>query len=128
MKKLLSVLLSLVMLCSLFAGVTASAADINPYPVIFVNGLATSDIVNTETGETVFPFSGEGVTDAVKNVIKPLLSAVLLGKYDKMGPAVIELANALFGDMACDENGNPVLPTDYDPDDHIDLTQDFKKY
>lgn len=128
MKKLLSILLSLVMLCTLFTGVTVSAADVNPYPVIFVNGLATSDIINTETGETVFPFSGDGITDAVKAVIKPLLSAVLLGKYDKMGPAVVKLADALFGDMACDENGNPVLPTTYNPKDHIDLTQDFKKY
>ena len=127
-KKILAVILSALMLTTLFAGVTASAAAVNPYPVIFVNGLATSDIVNTETGETVFPFPQEKVTQAVKDIIGPALGALLLGRYKQFADPLIQLANTLFGDLACDENGNPVLPTTYNPKNVIDLTQDFTKY
>ena len=37
--------------------------------------------LNTETGETVFPFSQEKITTAVKNIIGPALGALLLGRY-----------------------------------------------
>lgn len=127
-RKLLAILLSLVMLTSLFAGVTASAYSVNPYPVIFVNGLATSDLINTETGERIFPFPDNGITDAVKDIIKPFLGAILTGKYEKLGEPVVKLAEALFGGLMCDENGNPALPVTYNPKDVIDLNQDFTKY
>ncbi|MBQ6557818.1 MAG: alpha/beta hydrolase [Clostridia bacterium] len=125
--RLVSFIVSLIFIISPFT-VNAAGNDINPYPVIFVNGLNTSDIINSQTGETVFPFSSEKIKSAVKAVLVPALAAMLTGNYRILADPIVNLAEILFGDMTLDENGDPLYPTTYDPADMIDLEQDFTRY
>ncbi|MBQ9879443.1 MAG: alpha/beta hydrolase [Clostridia bacterium] len=127
-KKLLALALVAALAVCACAPLYASAEGVNPYPVIYVDGLATSDIINTETGEVVFPFSQETITTAVKNIIGPTLRTLITGKYELFGDPLLELADTIFGPMALDGDGNPVYPTTNNPRDNIDLTQDFKRY
>ena len=55
MKKFISIMMSVLMLISVMS--VMAFADEEVTPVIFVDGIGSSDTINTETGETVFPLS-----------------------------------------------------------------------
>ncbi len=110
-KKTLSVLLSVVMLLSVCAVCAFAADDAAETPVIFVDGISSSDIVNTQTGETVFPPSANAIIGGVKNAVLPLVSAIADKDYSELAGPVSEAVVKIFEGASCDENGRPVYPT-----------------
>ena len=110
MKKLLAILMSVVILMSAIS-VIAFAEEEKLIPVIFVDGIGSTDTVNTETGETVFPPSAESIIAGVSDAALPLIEAISDGDYTKASKPLSDALVTIFDGMACDENGNPVHPT-----------------
>lgn len=109
MKKFLSVLLSVVMIMSTVSLFACAKEEMTP--VIFVDGIGSSDTVNTQTGETVFPPSTDAIIGGVSEAVLPLLKAVATGNYEEVSVPLCNALVTIFDGMACDENGNPVYPT-----------------
>ena len=109
MKKIISIMLSAVMLISAWS-LTAFAKD-DVTPVIFVDGIGSSDTVNTETGETVFPPSADAIIEGVSGAVLPLIGAISDNDYSQLSAPLCNALVTIFDGMACDENGNPVHPT-----------------
>ena len=109
MKKFLCVLLSVMMIIS--ASSLLAFAKEDKTPVIFVDGIGSSNTVNTETGELVFPPSTDSIIAGVSEAALPLLKAVAQGNYEEAGEPLCKALVTIFDGMACDENGNPVYPT-----------------
>lgn len=113
MKKAISILLSIIMImsaCPMFA--FAAETPEAEVPTIFVDGIASTPVVNTETGESAFPPSASAIVDGVKGVIFPLLSSIGSGDYSQLSEPVSEAVLKIFDAASCDENGKPVYPTD----------------
>ena len=109
MKKFLAILMSVIMLastCSFFA-----FAEDDTTPVIFVDGIGSSNTVNTETGETVFPPATVSIVAGVKDAVLPLVGSIVDGDYAAISEPLCNALVTIFDGMACDENGNPVYPT-----------------
>ncbi|MCD7775419.1 MAG: alpha/beta fold hydrolase [Clostridiales bacterium] len=110
--KVISIFLSVVMLCvSMSALAFAADAETNDIPVIFVDGIDSTDIINTETGETAFPPSASSIVSGVGKAVLPLISSVLTKNYSKLADPVSEAVKVIFDAAACDENGDPVYAT-----------------
>lgn len=109
MKKLLAILMSVIMLASTFSFFVFAEDDVTP--VIFVDGIGSTDTVNTETGETVFPPSADAIISGVSKAVIPLMGALAKGEYEKASEPLCDALVTIFDGMACDENGNPVHPT-----------------
>ncbi|MBR3868696.1 MAG: alpha/beta fold hydrolase [Clostridia bacterium] len=109
MKKLLAILMSVIMLASTFSFFVFAEDDVTP--VIFVDGIGSTDTVNTETGETVFPPSADAIIGGVSKAVIPLMGALAKGEYEKASEPLCDALVTIFDGMACDENGNPVHPT-----------------
>ncbi len=109
MKKLLAILMSVFMLASTFSFFVFAEDDMTP--VIFVDGIGSTDTVNTETGETVFPPSADAIIGGVSKAALPLMGALAKGEYEKASEPLCDALVTIFDGMACDENGNPVHPT-----------------
>lgn len=109
MKKFLSIILTLTMLLSCMTLFAFAAEDTTP--VIFVDGIGSTDTVNTETGETVFPPSADAIIGGVSKAAIPLMGALAKGEYEKASDPLCDALVTIFDGMACDENGNPVYPT-----------------
>ena len=109
MKKILSIILTITMLLSCMALFAFAAEETTP--VIFVDGIGSTDTVNTETGETVFPPSADAIISGVSKAALPLMSALAKGEYEKASEPLCDALVTIFDGMACDENGNPVYPT-----------------
>jgi len=109
MKKLLAILMSVIMLASTFSFFAFAKDDVTP--VIFVDGIGSTDTVNTETGETVFPPSADAIIGGVSKAVIPLMGALAKGEYEKASEPLCDALVTIFDGMACDENGNPVYPT-----------------
>ena len=109
MKKILSIILTVTMLLScmsLFAFATEETT-----PVIFVDGIGSTNTVNTETGETVFPPATDAIIGGVSKAALPLMGALASGNYEEVSEPLCDALVTIFDGMACDENGNPVYPT-----------------
>ena len=109
MKKIISIILTLTMLLScmsLFAFATEETT-----PVIFVDGIGSTNTVNTETGETVFPPATDAIIGGVSKAALPLMGALASGNYEEVSEPLCDALVTIFDGMACDENGNPVYPT-----------------
>lgn len=113
MKKIISLFLSLIMICSLF--VPAFAADKEEIcdcgfnPVIYVAALGSATVYENpgeENERALFrPETGPLVAEAV-SVILPVLPALMAGDYDTFGDALIGFVNSAFGALALDGDGN----------------------
>ena len=109
MKKLLAILMSVIMLTSTLSFFAFAKDDVTP--VIFVDGIGSSNTVNTETGETVFPPATDSIISGVSKAALPLMGALASGNYEEVSEPLCEALVTIFDGMACDENGNPVHPT-----------------
>ena len=109
MKKFLCVLLSVMMVIS--ASSLLAFAKEDTTPVIFVDGIGSSNTVNTETGETVFPPATDAIVSGVSEAVIPLMKSLVSGDYEAVSEPLCNALITIFDGMACDENGNPVYPT-----------------
>ena len=105
-KKLLSVLLSILMVFSM-AGVSFASEDVTP--VIVVSGMNAFPLTLRDTGEKVWPIQADSILSVVKDNILPLTEFLITGNWQKLGDEVIgDVYKALFEKVACDETGNSV--------------------
>lgn len=109
MKKFLSIVLTITMLVSCMSLFAFAAEEVTP--VIFVDGIGSSDTVNTQTGETVFPPSADAIFSGISEAALPLMGAIAGGDYEKASEPLCNALITIFDGMACDENGDPVYPT-----------------
>lgn len=111
MKKILSVILSLIMIFSLFvpALATEEKCDCGFNPVIYVAALGSSTVYEnygTQEQRALFrPETAPLIEEAV-SVILPVIPALMVGDYDKFGDALIGFVNSAFGALALDGDGN----------------------
>ncbi len=82
------------------------------FPIVFVTGLEGEFYkgLSTETEEDDVRIWGPEAGTIVKTVFKyvvPLTFRLLIKDYDGINKISAEVANELFGDFACDENGVP---------------------
>ena len=106
MKKLISVLLSFLMIFSF--GIPAFAAK-DERPTIYVTGAQTNDLYNAE-GERIYPISDDiDAMEVIKNNLKPCMKKLILGLLtDNYEPYAKEFYNAfvpIYEDIALDKNG-----------------------
>lgn len=109
MKKFLSILLSITIIISCMSLFAFAAEDTTP--VIFVDGIGSSDTINTQTGETVFPPSANSIISGISKAALPLMGALAKGEYEKASEPLCDALITIFDGMACDENGDPIHPT-----------------
>lgn len=110
MKKFLAIMMSVIILMSAMSLLTFAEDDTTP--VIFIDGIGSTDTVNTETGETVFPPSTDSIVAGVSKAVVPLVGSIAKGDYEALSKPLCEALVTIFDGMACDENGDPVYPTD----------------
>lgn len=126
-KKSVAVILSLCMLFSVcVTGVSAASTDETltvlyaedsnnikaDIPVILVTGLQGEYYkgLSTETEEDdlrIWGPSTDVILDAVFSNIFPVLFHLIFNNYDKLAVLLGNVANEIFGDFSCDENGIP---------------------
>ena len=109
MKKFLAIMMSVIIMMSTMS-LFVSAED-DTTPVIFIDGIGSSDTINTETGETVFPPSTDSIVAGVSKAVLPLVGSIAKGDYESLSAPLCDALVTIFDGMACDENGNPVYPT-----------------
>ncbi len=112
MKKIISVILSVVLIFSVMLP-AASAADkkcgCGENPIIYVGPLGNTDIYenpNTEDEKTLFRPSTESIIKIVVKVLPALLAAGITMDLDKLGDALIESVGEEMGALALDGNGD----------------------
>ncbi len=113
MKKFLSILLAITMIFS-FMSIIGFAEEIeeeNSLPVIFVDGIASSAIINADTKESLFPPSASAILSAVGDLAEPLAKAIDERDLSSIGVPVSQALVKMFDSIACDENGAPVYNT-----------------
>lgn len=110
-KKLVCIILSTIMMLSVLSAAAFAADEEKALPVIFVDGIMSSDIVYAETGENAFVPTTATIVDSVKDLIVPLAKSVSKGDYSELGAPLSKALVKIFDGIACDENGNPVHDT-----------------
>lgn len=111
LKKSLSVLLTLALLLSLLLTVAAAqAVQTNETPTIFVAGFVSTNTVDKETGEAVFPPTEKSVRKAVKDAVTPVLKSALKGEFRGLDYPLNQAVLSLLNGLRCDENGDPLNP------------------
>lgn len=110
LKKSLSVLLVLALLLSVFFTLAAAQTAENKTPTIFVAGFISTDTVDKDTGEALFPPTSKTVRKAVKDAVTPVLKSALKGEFRGLDYPLNQAALSLLDGLRCDENGDPVNP------------------
>ncbi|MBQ8210495.1 MAG: alpha/beta fold hydrolase [Clostridia bacterium] len=110
-KKSVCIVLSVLMMLSALSSVAFAADEEKLTPVVFVDGIMSSDIVYAETGENAFVPSTDDIVNAVKDLIVPLGKSIGNGDYSELGEPLSEALVKIFDGIACDENGKPVYNT-----------------
>lgn len=109
MKKSISVLLSaLLLLCVVLPAAAAETQPKNESPVIFMAGFISTDTVDKETGETVFPPTAKSVMRGLRDTVQPVLRRVAKGEFRALDYPLNQVLLALLDGIRCDENGDPV--------------------
>lgn len=119
-KKSVAVILSLCMLFSVcVTGVGAAEGTVSDkkslnkdIPVILISGLEGEYYkgLSTETEEDdvrIWGPSTDVILDAVFSNIVPVLFHLIFNNYDKLAVLLGNVANEIFGDFSCNENGIP---------------------
>ena len=105
------VLLTLTLLFSLlFTIAAAQTTENNETPTIFVAGFVSTNTVDRETGEAVFPPSEKAVRKAVKDAVTPVLKSALKGELRGLDYPLNQAVLSLLNGLRCDENGDPINP------------------
>lgn len=111
-RRTISVFLSVIMLMSLFSAFASAAEnEKNNIPVIYVDGIASSNIVNSETGESAFPPSAKTILSGLSGAVAPLVSSLISKDYSELAQPLNDAVIKMFEPAACDENGRPVYST-----------------
>ncbi len=118
MKKLISVLLSLIMVFGLFTVAYAAEGDevYSEYPVILVPGFGSTVLTRTdpETGEEIVVWSdivkqvaGGG---SLETVAPDFLDYLITGNVDKLAHTLADGFNRIFGGAKCNPDGTSYYP------------------
>lgn len=110
-RKLLCTVLAVFMILTSVSTAVFAAENEELTPVIFVDGIMSSDIVYAETGENAFVPSTNDIINAVKDLILPLGKSIGSGDFTGLGAPLSEALVKIFDGIACDENGAPVYDT-----------------
>lgn len=102
-----AVILSLVMiLCALAPAAYAAQKKV----IIFVDGIGAEDILDAETGETLFPPAASKIIKGVVPNIGTIINGIKTDDYSALEPSLVEVVNDLFTPIACDTSTG--LPSD----------------
>ena len=101
-KKLVCIILSTVMMLSALSAVAFASDKEEKLPVIFVDGIMSSDIIYAETGENAFVPSTDDIVNAVKDLILPLGKSISKGDYSELGAPLSAALVKIFDGIACD--------------------------
>lgn len=115
MKKIISVLLSVILALSVSISVFAESADDKCYcgyvPVIYVTGFAQTDLVANAGGEDeyhVFFPDSKLIVNCVLKLVMPVVRLCITADYDKFAYSLADALDGLFADVACDADGVPL--------------------
>ena len=109
LRALLCAALALVLaLGSMLPAAAVRAEGKNETPVIFVAGFISTDTVDQETGEALFPPTKKTIRKAVKDAVTPVLKSALKGEFRGLDYPLNQAALSLLDGIRCDENGVPV--------------------
>ncbi|MBQ7542299.1 MAG: alpha/beta hydrolase [Clostridia bacterium] len=110
MKKLLSLLLCVCMLLSLpTAAFAKTSCNCGHSPVIYVRGFG-GPLYNTETGKRIYEPAKEDYKKAAPYIAGAAV-ALLCRSYPLFCTLGMKAAMMLLGEIACDETGTPLYPT-----------------
>lgn len=123
--KILCIALALVTVFGVMASsglFSALAREI--YPVVYVDGIASSDIYRFNddgTKDTLFPPTAETVAAAIAGMPKTFLASFASSKSCKeaVGKAFVEGCKEVFADFGCDKDGNVKENTGLDYDNTV---------
>ncbi|MCQ2484411.1 MAG: hypothetical protein MJ168_03645 [Clostridia bacterium] len=117
MKKIISVLLSLILALSVsitvFAKSTDGKCDCGYVPVIYVTGFAQTDLVanpGTEDEYHVFIPEAKTLVTCVLHLVMPIVRLCITKDYDTFAYSLAGVVDELFADAACDADGVPLNP------------------
>ena len=105
---LCAVLTLALLLGCLLPVLAAAAPGKNEIPVIFVAGFISTDTVDQETGEALFPPTKKTIRKAVKDAVTPVLKSALKGEFRGLDYPLNQAALSLLDGLRCDEDGVPV--------------------
>ena len=110
MKKALSLILSVLLLCGLLIPAAAKAEPVTP--VLIISGMGSRPMTDHETGKSVFPPATDTIVKGVFEALGPILGTLVLQNgflFDKFGADAV---HGMFADLACDEDGKSVKQID----------------
>lgn len=90
------------------AAAAVKATGKNETPIIFVAGFVSTDTVDQETGEALFPPTKKTIRKAVKDAVTPVLKSALKGEFRGLDYPLNQAALSLLNGIRCDENGDPI--------------------
>ena len=109
-RKILSVLLSIIMILSMSA---VAFAKEEVTPVIVISGMNSFPLTSGETGEVVWPIQSDNIISAVKESVLPAASMLVTGNREKYGGEILNnVYTKIFEKVACDDNGESVYDVD----------------
>lgn len=106
MKKVLSVVLSLILLLSCFAP-TLATQEYEEYPTIYVIGAHKNDIYNAQ-GETVYPLNADFagiIKETLGPCLKELAKGMITDDYTSYAEEFNDSWSPIFKDLILDKNG-----------------------
>ncbi|MCQ2462258.1 MAG: hypothetical protein MJ177_02490 [Clostridia bacterium] len=111
MKKLLSVILSCLLLLSCFIPAVSAenSCSCGFSPIIYVGPLGCTSIVrdaSTENAQQLWKADTAFLLKNAEKILPTAAKAALKLDVDTLGDAIIQFVNDSFGDLALDENGN----------------------
>lgn len=92
------------------AAVAAKETAQTDVPMIFVAGFVSTDTVDQETGEALFPPTSKTIRKAVKDAVNPVLKSALKGEFRGLDYPLNQAVLSLLDGLRCDENGDPINP------------------
>lgn len=105
-KKIISLILAMVMICSLTVpAFAANAAE--EHPTIYVTGAQTNDLYGAE-GERIYPIgvdAGEVIKEALMPCLEKLLLGYIIGDYEPYVKEFQAAFSPIFAKVKLDENG-----------------------
>lgn len=118
MKKLLSAVLSLILVFSTCSVAFANTDECNcgRTPVIYVRGMGEPLYENPENGcdKEIFATMGDTAKESIPEIILGVLG-LLTFNYDLFGKYAIEVADRMLEKLEFDENGTPLYNTGIEP-------------
>ena len=113
MKRLIAILLSVILVCSVFSTVSVSAENTGglSVPIVCIRGQG-SEIVDSDDN-TVYPANipDDYISDAVSECMPYFLSALTKGEWDAYTEKLVSALEPIFEKQILDNNGNPQYGT-----------------